>query len=178
MFTFRRSKEDFCKERFNRLIVPGLFNLCITNPIARYFENLKNHWPVEANTYWLKKGFIETYRANFYSFLISRQLISSTAVGHVWFMFYLYGYSMVVLFLLYRYHQKHRNEMKLVLNDSKSVFISRLSKYCRINNLMIGPWKVILFPGFMMVALRIFLGILGSFLGIFIDHVKFFFHVI
>ena len=103
MFTFRRSKGDFCKERFNRLIIPGLFNLCMANPIATYFENLRNKWPVKANTYLLKKGFIETYRSNFYSFLISRQLISITAVRQVWFMFYLYGYSMVVLFLLYRY---------------------------------------------------------------------------
>ena len=135
-----------------------MFNLCITNPIATYFEFLTKKWPIQTNTYLLKKGFTETYRENFYSFLISLKLTSFTAVRQVWFLFYLYGYSMVVLFLLYRYHQKHSNEMKLALNDSKSVLIIWLSKYCRIKKLIIGRWQVILYPGFMMSALNIFLG--------------------
>ena len=111
-----------------------------------------------------------TYKENFYSFIISPSLNSLIAVRHIWFLFYLYGYSILLLPVFHHYHQKCSVDNELVSNGSR--FILWFSKCIWINHLcpknkdefvsfvtdvMKGRMKLLLYPGVMLCAINFFL---------------------
>ena len=114
-----------------------------------------------------------TYKENFYSFLISQPYIlhiSPVATRQIWFLFYLYGYSMLLLPVFYRYHKECSIDNELVSNGSR--FTLRFSKCIWINhlcpknkdefasfvtNVMKGRMKLLLYPGVMLCAINFFL---------------------
>ena len=170
---FRRNKKEFCRERLHRLIIPGLFSMCFTNAIVTYFEFCMREGTIGTFYHLLTKGFMATYKENFYSFLISEPHllhIPRTATRQIWFLFYLFGYSILLLPVFYRYHKKCSIDNELVSNGSR--FTLRFSKCIWINhlcpknkdefasfvtNVMKGRMKLLLYPGVMLCAINFFL---------------------
>ena len=114
----------------------------------------------------LEKGFIGSYQ----------DMYSIVPVGHCWFLFNLYGYSMALLPIFVKYHPKHRNSETFERNNSESESRYWFTKYIRrhmvipknhedfsslVSKLIIGRLKIVMVPGFVITVIELLLK--GSF---------------
>ena len=110
----------------------------------------------------LKKGFIRSYQ----------YIYSEPSVRQCWFLFNLYGYSMVLLSIFDKYHPKHRNSETWERNNSPSESRYWFTKYIRrhmvipknhedfsslVSKLIIGRLKIVMVPGFFITAIELLL---------------------
>ena len=110
------------------------FGFKLHHPVTHPFENIK-------------EGFIESYQ----------HVYSKKSAGHSWFLFYLYGYSMLMLSIFDKYHPKHRNGKSLEQNNCEhNVVPNNYEDFSSlVAKLVIGRMKIAIVPGLVITAIDI-----------------------
>lgn len=92
-----RTPGQFVKERLRRLIIPFLFGLCVIVPPARYYSLMTD--PGYDESYWqfYPKFFRVVFEFGFPRFIRPDPEIGLFDPAHLWFLYYLFAFSVVAL---------------------------------------------------------------------------------
>jgi glucans biosynthesis protein C len=116
----KRTPAEFARDRFKRLIVPLVFGICVLVPPQHYY-NLRTN-PEYHDSYWqfYPSFFRVVLKFDFPDFIRADPAVGIFGPAHLWFLYYLFAFSMVSLPLFI-----------YLRGDAGLRLVSRLAAFCQ-----------------------------------------------
>lgn len=129
-----RNRNEFVRERIRKLLVPLLVGFMVLCPFQAYF-----------------KGLYEGFSGSFLNFIpefFSPEIGHYLFYAHLWFLFYLFTFSMICipLFQSWTIHKQKLNKVSLFFSKGNNIYIPII--FIAVSEILLRPF----FPGSLMLV--------------------------